>query len=260
VDTFRAQPFGHLVGLTVMTKTAMRLLTRWAGPVALLAVVLTGCRDQAPSNSDQTSATSAPTSTHTSTPTLTPTASPSAAGIPDDLPLTQGLIADGDTTVTTPQRGVRGIDLQPMCWGGTWPGAAVDRLVVEQVGPELGVTRELAVYRDPAAAAAVAKQVRVDAAHCHRLPATSERGAMDVTLHGDDDTGVAAVAASFSETLTGGQPGGAVFVFTRVGRAVLAVEDSGEWTRESAVDGARHLERADRDLVARLGVFDDAGC
>jgi hypothetical protein len=174
--------------------------------------------------------------------------------------LAQGLIADGETTVTTPQRDVKGVDLQPRCWGGVWPGAAVDRLVVEQVGPELGVTRELAVYPDAATAADVAVQVRVNAEHCHRLPASSRRAAMDVTRHGDVDTGVADISASFSETLAAGQPGGAVFVFTQVGRAILAVEDAGEWTRDSAVRGVRDLERADRGLVARLCEFSNAGC
>ena len=82
---------------------------------------------------------------------------------------------------------------------------------------------------------------------------------MDVTLLGGD-TGTAHVAASFATTMAGGQPGGAVFVFTQVGRAILAVEDGGEWTRDSAVRGARDLERADRDLVARLCLFRDAGC
>ena len=241
-----------------MTEATIRSLTRRAWPAVLLVVVLTGCGDQSRSDSGRAPATSGPTSTRTSTPT--PTSSPNAAGIPDDFPLAQGLIADGDTTVTTPQRDVKGIGLERMCWGSAWPGAAVDRLVVQQVGPELGVTRELAVYPDAATAAAVGEQVRVDAAHCHRLPATSERAAMDVTLHGDVDTGVAHVVASFSETLSGGQPGGSVFVLTRVGRAILAVEDSGEWTGDSAVDGTRHLERADRDLVARLCVFGAAGC
>ena len=80
---------------------------------------------------------------------------------------------------------------------------------------------------------------------------------MDVTSYGNIDTGVPHVVASFSETLAGGQPGGSVFVFTRVGRAVLAVEDSGEWTRDSADDGTRHLERADRSLVERMCVFTD---
>ncbi len=51
-----------------------------------------------------------------------------------------------------------------------------------------------------------------------------------------------------------------MFQFTQVGRAILAVEDSGEWTRVSAVDGARDLARADRHLVARLCVFSHTGC
>ena len=83
---------------------------------------------------------------------------------------------------------------------------------------------------------------------------------MDVTLEGDVDSRGGHHAVSFAETLTGGQPGGSVFVFTQVGRAVLAVEDSGEWTRDSAVDGARDREKADRAVVARLCVFRDAGC
>lgn len=230
------------------------------GLVVLVVIVLAGCSEPSSSDSGQASAKSASASPRASTTSPTPTASHNAAGIPDDFPLALGLKADGDTTVTTPQRNVKGVDLQRRCWGGVWPGAAVDRLVVQQVGPELGVTRELAVYPDPAAAAAVGKQVRVRVAHCHRLPATSDGAAMDVTPEDDVVTDGANLAVSFAETLTGSEPGGSVFVFIQVGRAILAIEDSGEWTRESAVDGARDLERADRALVARLCVFRDAPC
>lgn len=244
----------------VMAKTAIRFLIHRAGPVVLLAVVLAGCGDGHPGSAK--AAATSPTTTRTSTPAPTPstTATASSAGIPDDFPLARGLIADGETTVTAAQRGVKGVDLRSRCWGGAWPGAAVDRLVVEQVGPERGVTRELALYPDVATAAAVAKRVHAYAEHCHRLPATPRGAAIDVTRHGDVDTGVAGVSVSFTETQAAGQPGGAVFVFTQVGRAILAVEDSGEWTRDSAVAGVRDLERADRGLVARLCVFSNAGC
>ena len=132
--------------------------------------------------------------------------------------------------------------------------------MVQQVAPEESVTRELAVYRDRATATAVAEKVRAQAAQCHQLPASSDGDAMDVTLEGRADGGDGRLTTGFAETLTGGQPGGSIFVFTQVGRAVLAVEDSGEWTRDSAVDGVRSLERADRGVVARLCVFTDAGC
>ncbi|MGA8245633.1 MAG: hypothetical protein WB797_01895 [Nocardioides sp.] len=246
-----------------MTEPRVRSLVHPATLVALLAVVLAvvlaGCGDHRQSASGPGSATSTPTGTPTPT-TSTSTTQPNATGIPDDFPLAHGLAAGGDTTVSAPKRGVPGIRLQQVCWRDAWPGPAVDRLVVEQLGPELGVTRELAVYPDAATASAVAEQVRVDAAHCHRLPATAGEAAMDVTLHGDADAGVPHVVASFSETLTGGQPGGSVLVFTRVGRAVLAVVDSGEWTRDSAAAGVRQVERADRVLVARMCVFTHAGC
>jgi hypothetical protein len=231
---------------------------RRAAPLVLLAVVLAGCGGHGSSGSG---AKPTPTPTQTPTPTPTPTATSSGTirAIPDDFPLAQGLVAGGDTTVTSPRRDVKGIRLERVCWGGVWPGAAVDRMVVQQVAPEESVTRELVVYRDRAAAAAVGRQVRARAAQCHRLPATSDGDAMDVTLEGragaDDGR-----TAGFAETLTGGQPGGSIFVFTQVGRAVLAVEDSGEWTRDSAVRGARSLVRADRGLVARLCVFSGAGC
>ena len=245
-----------------MTETAIRSLTRWAGPMVLLAVVLAGCDGHEASSHSQGPTTSAPTSTRTPSPTASPTASPNGAGIPDDFPLAQGLIADRDNKVTAPKRHVHGVDLGPRCWGGTWPGGAVDRLVVQQVGPELSVTRELAVYPDAATAAAVADQVRVKAAHCRRLAATAGQPAMDVRVLGHRNTGPgsAHVAASFAATAADGQPGGAVFVFTRVGRAILAVEDGGEWTRGSVASGARHLERTDRDLVGRLCLFRRAGC
>jgi hypothetical protein len=226
--------------------------------MVVLAVVLAGCGGHAASSHGPTPTPSAPTPTGNQTGTPTPTAAPNAAAIPDGFPLAQGLTADADDKVTGPRRGVPGVDLEHQCWGGTWPGAAVDRLVVQQVGPELGVTRELATYADAATAAAVATQVHVRAARCHRLPATSAGPASEVTMLGDD--GGDHVATSFAETSADGQPGGAIFVFTRVGRAVLAVEDGGEWTRDSAVRGARDLQRTDRGLVARLCVFRDAGC
>jgi hypothetical protein len=228
--------------------------------MVLLALVLAGCDGHDPSSKGQAPATSTPTSTRTPAPTSSPNASPAGAGIPDDFPLAQGLTADADNTVTTPRRDVKGVDLQSRCWHRSWPGAAVDRLVVQQVGPELSVTRELAVYRDVATARAVAQKVRVHAAQCHRLPATSGQPAMDVTPLSGGHTGVAHVASRFAETTAGGEPGGAVFVFTRVGRAILAVEDSGEWTRGSAVRGARKLEGTDRVVVARLCTFRAAGC
>ena len=119
--------------------------------------------------------------------------------------------------------------------------------------------RELAVYPDARTAAAVADEVRAGAAHCHRLPATAEEDALRVTVVGNGD-GATHVAAAFAETLAGGQPGGAVFVFTRLGRAILAVEDGGEWAPASLVDGAREVQRADRGVVARMCLFSDAGC
>jgi hypothetical protein len=236
-------PGAHMNG----SQTALRFLSRRVGPVALMAIVLAGCGGQSSPDQGEEPTKSAPS----------PTPTPNAAAIPDDFPLAQGLVADGDTRVTAPRRDVKGVSLQPKCWGGAWPGAAVDRLVVQQVGPELGVTRELAVYPDAATAEAVAEQVRVRAARCHRLPAASDGPAMDVTV---ERTPGADPTVSFAETLTGGQPGGSVFVFTQVGRAILAVEDSGEWTRDSAVAGARDEERHGRALVARLCVFRDAGC
>ncbi len=235
--------------LVAESTSGSRFLTRSVGPLVVLAGVLAGCGGQASAGPSQAAGTP------------TPTASTDAAGIPDDFSLAEGLVADGDTTVSTPRRDVKGIRLERECWGDVWPGAAADRLVVQQVGPELGVTRELAVYRDAATAAAVARHVRVRAARCHQLSATSDGPAMDVTIHGDGDghTRVGQVAR-FAETLSDGQPGGSVFVFTRVGRAVLAVEDSGEWTRGSVADGVRDLQRADRDVVSRLCVFSDKGC
>ena len=241
-------------------RAAIRCLICWAGPV-VLAVVLAGCGGgESPGSSrGSTTPTTTPASTPTpaATSTATPTATPTATTTLDDFPLAQGLVADGETRVSTPQRNGNGISLGRRCWGDVWPGAAKGRLVVHQVGPELGVTRELVVYRDAATARAVHEQVRVRAARCHRLPATAHRGAMDVTLQGSAHPHTTTV---FAETLRGGRPGGAVFAFTRVGRAVLAVEDGGEWTRESAVAGGRALERSDRDVVVRMCIFTEARC
>ena len=175
--------------------------------------------------------------------------------IPRDFPVAGGLASDGDTKVTEPRHGGRGIQLERRCWGTVWPGQSADRLVVQQFGPELAVTRELVLYADEGTAAAVVNQVRARAAGCHHLPATSDMAALDVTAYDASPE-----VASFSETITGGQPGGSVFELTQVGSAVLAVEDSGEWTRGSAVDGVRELGRNDRAVVDRMCEFRDSGC
>lgn len=176
--------------------------------------------------------------------------SPRQPTIPVGFPLARGLVADSETTVSRPRRHVRGIDLPGRCGGAVWPGSSVDRLVVEQVGPELGVTRELAVYRDAAAARAVVGKVRVAVTRCGR----------SATTFGDRDGGRPGAALRFARTLPAGRPGGSVYVLTQVGRAVLAVQDSGEWTRATAGGGLRHLERSDRGVVVRMCVFTDAGC
>jgi hypothetical protein len=251
-----------------MAEIPIRVLLRRAGALLLLVpVALAGC-GRAGADDGRGAASHTPATTRSATPgpspTTTDSASPRGAGIPDDFPLGLGLVADGDTSVTPPRRDARGVDLQARCWDHAWPGATVDRLVVEQVGPELGVTRELVLYPDVATARAVVQRVSARAQQCRLLPATSRGPALHVTPYDDVDSGTAQVSAqmpaSFSETPADGQPGGALFELTRVGRAVLAVEDSGEWTRDSAVKGIRVLRRADRDVVARLCVFSKGGC
>lgn len=247
------EPFVEPAGLTVVTGHRTRQLIRTAGPAMVLAVILVGCGGHSSSEGGHVA-----TTTRSSGPTSSPPQS--GADIPVDFPLAQGLRADSENTVTEPRRDVRGISLRSRCWNGVWPGRARDRLVTQQRGPELGVTRELVVYADAATAAAEVARVRTRARHCHASPARSEQATLDVTPYDGVGARSRDVGASFAETLAGGQPGGSVFVFTRVGRAILAVEDSSEWTSDSAADGIRHLQRADRDVVARLCVFTDAGC
>ncbi|HEY3534211.1 MAG TPA: hypothetical protein VGK60_01495, partial [Pedococcus sp.] len=133
-----------------MSETEQRFLIRRGGPLVLVGwvmvgLVLAGCGDRAAPRSARDPLTPEPSSTRPPTATHTPTPPASGKGIPDDFPLALGLVADSETTVGTPRRGVRGVSLEPRCWPGAWPGAAVDRLVVQQSGPELAVTRELAV-------------------------------------------------------------------------------------------------------------------
>lgn len=223
-----------------ISTSTTRSLAVHAGAVVLLLGALAGCGGSSSSGDG-----------HPRETTLTL----SEIRIPESFPIAQGLTADGDTRVTQPRRAVKGIRLDGRCWGTTWPAQTVDRLVVQQSGPELAVTRELVQYEDEATAARVVNQVRTRAERCHHLPATSDMAALDVTTY-DADPHV----ASFSETISGGQPGGSVFELTQVGSAILAVEDSSEWTPDSAVDGVRELERADRAVVSRMCVFTDAGC
>jgi hypothetical protein len=219
-----------------------------------LAVTLVGCGGQS------SEAGHVATTTPGSASAPGSSARQGGADIPVDFPLAQGLRADSENTVTGPRRDARGISLRSRCWNGVWPGRLRDRLVAQQRGPELGVTRELVVYADAATAAAEVARVHTRATRCQALPARPGKVALDVTPYDGVGARVSHAGASFAETLADDRPGGSVFVFRRVGRAVLAVEDSGEWTRDSAVDGIRHLRRADRGVLARLCVFTDAGC
>jgi hypothetical protein len=237
---------------------------RTTTPLVLLALLLTagcgseraaGSRDAAPSTVPAAAATASPATT--ATPTTTTTTTPTADRpheIPEDFPLGDGLRPDGDTTLTGPSRDVPGAFLETLCGFTAWPGPPArrtDRLAVQVEGPEWWLTRELVTYDTEDSAVAVVSALRTQVAGC-----PSAEGQVVTTYDGRTGEDSVTYGTTYRRGL-----GGTLVQVTRVGRAVLAVTQSSEYSLETMADSVPLLTRDDRPLVAAMGCLSgDEGC
>ena len=84
-----------------------------------------------------------------------------------------------------------------------------------------------------------------------------EGGSTQVITSLPGDTGYDTV--TFAVTYTEGL-GGGVYQFTRVGRAVLATYDGGEWGPDSIASGAATATKLTGRITPAMCTFTDAGC
>jgi hypothetical protein len=175
-----------------------------------------------------------------------------------DFPLETGLrSADGDElTQEGPGPDVEGILLPDGFCGDSWPPEArAGRLALKQTGPEFGLWRELITFESADQAAAAVEGLRLAVEACPTL-AGDEASEVTFVAH-DVDSGYD--DATFSYTYSEGL-GGVVYQFVRVGHAVLATAQYGEWAPETTPDGARALNGENSQLTPLMCEYTEDGC
>jgi hypothetical protein len=176
-----------------------------------------------------------------------------------DFPLDTGLISGSEFAVEGPGPGIEGISFpKGFCGADLWPSPTPlnGRLALKVTGPEYAQWRELVTFPSADEAVAAVAGIRGAVEQC---PAVSgDEPANDLTFvshdveSGYDD-------ATFSYTYREGL-GGVVYQFVRVGHAVLATAQSGEWAPETTPEGARQLNGENTQLTPLMCEYTEAGC
>jgi hypothetical protein len=173
-----------------------------------------------------------------------------------DFPLDQGLISGSEFSVEGPGPAVEGVTFPDGFCGDSWPPEApVGRLALKQAGPEYAAWRELVTFESADEAAAAVAGLRAAVRECPTL-AGDEAANLTFVSH-DVDSGYD--DATFSYTYSQGL-GGVVYQFVRVGHAVLATAQYGEWAPETTPDGARALNGENTQLTPLMCEYTEAGC
>ena len=131
-----------------------------------------------------------------------------------------------------------------------------DRIFFQVVGPEYGDTRELRTYPSAGDAVRQMERLRSAVSGCPTDPSSDPGGAAIWDTH-TVDTGYDSFAAA--QTYEQGL-GGGVWVFTRVGRSILAMVEGGEFSRDSAWDRLPNMLDRTRRITPSMCLFTDAGC
>jgi hypothetical protein len=170
-------------------------------------------------------------------------ASPSGTtdDIPDDFALGLGFQVGVDESVTGPSSTINGVSFADLCRTDAWPGTGgTDRLAVRLEGIEHSATRELVTYETAEQASAVVTGLSDAVAAC-----SQNEDRRFETL--DADTGYPS-SLTFGFTYREGL-GGALFQVVRVGRAVLATVETGEFGPDSLQNGVPTLTADNREIT-----------
>jgi hypothetical protein len=177
----------------------------------------------------------------------------SADDIPAEFPLDVGFGTGSDVSVTGPSSSADGVSFADLCQTDAWPGSGgTDRLAVRLEGIEYSVTRELVTYGSAQEASAVVTALSDAVAACPRDEDRRFR-----TL--EANTGYPS-SVTFGFTYEQGL-GGAVHQVVRVGRAVLATVETGEYAPESLAAGVQSLTGDNREITDLMRCsWTEAGC
>ncbi len=175
-----------------------------------------------------------------------------------DFPIENGLATDSDSSIDGPGPDVEGIILpEGFCGAAAWPSSEpAARLAVKVTGPEYGIWRELVTFDSTDEAVAVVEELRAAVADCPQVAADDPANDLSFVSH-DVDSGYD--DATFSYTYSEGL-GGVVYQFVRVGHAVLATAQAGEWSPETAKTGAEELNGENTQLTPLMCEYTEEGC
>ena len=175
-----------------------------------------------------------------------------------DFPIENGLATDSDSSIDGPGPDVEGVILpEGFCGAAAWPSSEpAARLAVKVTGPEYGIWRELVTFDSTDEAVAVVEELRAAVADCPQVAADDPANDLSFVSH-DVDSGYD--DATFSYTYSEGL-GGVVYQFVRVGHAVLATAQAGEWSPETAKSGAEELNGENTQLIPLMCEYTEEGC
>ena len=169
------------------------------------------------------------------------------SAIPADFPLDRGLTAPEGDPLIGPSATADGVPPVELCGTTSWPVDGVERLAVTATGPEYLETRELVTFASTADVTAALDGLRQAVDGC--TAATS----YDPGVTGADDS------VSFAVLPDQGL-GGGIYQFARVGRAVYATYQGGEWSDATAATGVAKLTGDTEKLLPELCIWTETGC
>jgi hypothetical protein len=176
--------------------------------------------------------------------------------IPDTFPIDVAHFDPGsDGHVGTPSQDAGGVILE-LCDADGFTMRPQDRLAFQVTWPEGADTRELRTYPSADDAVTQMQRLRSAVAGCPRQNPSDPGNASSWTTR-DVDTGYdsVAVAMTYDQGL-----GGGVWLFTRVGRSILAVAQGGEYASDNVWDALPPLVDRTNRITPSMCLFTEAGC
>jgi hypothetical protein len=199
-----------------------------------------------------------PCSVDTSTESPSEPAAPTGtkAEIPEDFPLTldqHAMEGDGGEFLG-PDRDARGVRAE-ICGAPAFSNAPVDRLASNATGPEFEDARQVTTYTTAAEAIDQMNAIRSKLAACTSYPS----GDSTMLFHRyQADTG-------YDDSITYGTTydmgtGGELVQIVRVGRAILAISNYGEWMVDTQRTEIPTLTSLTKRILPAMCTFTAAGC
>ena len=176
-------------------------------------------------------------------------------GIPAGFPVDRDLVAPEGDPVDGPSATAAGVPGTELCGSPVWPSGGSARLAATATGPELRDSRELVLYDTAEESVEVLTGLRDAVAACPNQEVEGGSTQVITSLPGTTGHDTVTFAITYTEGL-----GGGVYQFTRVGRAVLATYDGGEWGPDSISTGAADATALTGRITPAMCTFAADGC